>query len=347
MVGSLPADTTHWNLRGSVRSMRSETAERDLVRSDWEAARPCNFLVFDESGRLLQLDQRGAENSVFRTTFTYDPSGRLLEQHAGTAGTPLQFVTTHRYDDQGRPIAVTHRGEDGRDTTQETSTYDDGRRTRVQIIAEQLLAGNVGFGVDGSEFAYGAPGARTITTRYDDENRPVETVFHDITGMVVLQVIRTRDRAGRVLTEEAFQNASVLAPHQPEMSQQEREVMIAMLAQVYGSIRTTNEYDADGRLVQRTQAMGALGGTVTTYIHNEHGDVAEQSQVSTNREMRVGEDGQTEATPDVTRTHDTRFSYEYDESGNWTSRVVSARITADGVFAPSTIERRTIEYYEG
>jgi YD repeat-containing protein len=344
----MPVDATDWNLRGSVRSMRSETAQRDLVRSDWEAAHALNFLVFDERGRLLQLDQRGAENSVSRTMFTYDPSGRLLEHHAGTTGSPLPFVTTYRYDDNGRSIEVTHCGEDGRETLRETSTYDDtGRRTRVQIVPEQLLTGNVGFGVDGSEFAYGAPGAKTITTRYDEQNRPVDSVFHDLSGTVVLQVITTRDRAGRVLTEEAFQNASVLAPHSPEMNQQEREMMMAMLAQVYGSLRTTNDYDADGRLVRRAQAMGALGETVTTYIYNERGDVADQSQVSTKREMRFGEDGRPEATPDVTRSHDTRFSYEYDEHGNWTSRVVSSRITADGVFAPSNIERRTIEYYEG
>jgi YD repeat-containing protein len=344
MAGSLTINAAHWNLRGPVRSMRSDIAERDLARSDWGAARFHAFVVFDESGRVLQLDQRGVEDSVYRQTYEYDGAGRLLEWRGGSAGGAVTHLRSCRYDERGRVIEVVERA-DGVDRTRERHTYDDrGRRTRIETVDAAMRAEHVAFGVDGSETAYGAPGAKTIRTSYDEQGRSTDVVFENDAGIVVQRIVFTRDSAGRVLTEEAFQNADALMPDSSELSEHDRTMMLALISQVYGSIRTTNEYDPDGRLARRTRAMGTLGVEVTTFTHNEHGDVTQESQVSTNREMRFGEDGQPEATPDVTHVEHTRFSYEYDARGNWTSRTVSVQVTSD-VFTPQNIERRTIEYY--
>jgi len=35
------------------------------------------------------------------------------------------------------------------------------------------------FGVDGTDAAYGAPGATSITSIYDEHGRPIEHLFHD------------------------------------------------------------------------------------------------------------------------------------------------------------------------
>jgi YD repeat-containing protein len=42
-----------------------------------------------------------------------------------------------------------------------------------------------------------------------------------------------------------------------------------------------------------------------------------------------------------------RIDYEYDERGNWIHKTVLARNTADRDFVTTTVEQRTIAYYDG
>jgi hypothetical protein len=113
---------------------------------------------------------------------------------------------------------------------------------------------------------------------------------------------------------------------------------------VFGVMSMTNEFDEEGRLIQRTLLQGALGEDVTMFTYNEHSDVTEQSELSTSREMSLDPAGP-KAKPDVTRIHDTLFSYEYDPHCNWTSRIVAGRFVKEGSFETSNVERREIEYH--
>jgi hypothetical protein len=111
-------------------------------------------------------------------------------------------------------------------------------------------------------------------------------------------------------------------------------------------MRTTYEYDAEGRLVARTQQMGLLAEERSTYIHDERGNPIEEFHESVNREMSLDAEARPHTGANTTRWHQIRLSYEYDGRGNWTARTLRHRFTKNAEFEPSNVEWRTIEYYD-
>jgi hypothetical protein len=322
--------------------MRSEIAEWNAERAQWGPARFVHFVDFGEGGRVIRLDQRGVDDSVYRTIYSYDEGGRLLEMQSGTAGTAAQHRVIHAYDAHHRLLRVTRIDPDGTEHMTETCTYDEqGKRTTVEDLPPNLD----GYGVEGSEFGYGAPGAVRRTTKYNERDRAVESLFHDANGAVIRRIVVTHDAAGRVLIEEA-QNVSPFAvPDKPGMSTEDRDKLASLVALAFGWIRTTYTYDQEGRLVGRLQQMGLLSEERTRYSYDDHGNRVAQSEESVNREMTVGDDGRPQAGQDTKRMHDIGFEYQYDAQGNWTERIVRARFTESAELALSNVERRSIDYY--
>ena len=71
---------------------------------------------------------------------------------------------------------------DGKQRVAETYSYEaDGGKRKIAHIDPELPSGDCGtmFGVDGTDAAYGAPGATSITSIYDEHGRPIEHLFHD------------------------------------------------------------------------------------------------------------------------------------------------------------------------
>ena len=341
-------DVGHWKLREHVRTLRSEIVEWDAAAQDWRPASYFQFVAFDRDGRVVQLDQRGAEGSVFRTTYSYDSDGRLRETQAGTAGAKAVSRVVYTYDETGRPLAVTQIGESGIARVTHTSTYDErGRRTTVRDLPPAAADVPMTFSIDGSEIGYGAPGAKTMTTRYDERDLSREVLIQDADGAIIRRITLTRDREGRVVTEEAQNIAPFNLPDPPgPVPAEDHEQLQALVKRVFGAIRTTYDYDAGGRLVFRTQQMGLLGEERITYAYDERGNPIEELHESINREMHLDRDGGPTSSGDRTRIHEVRFSYEYDARGNWTMRIVESRLDRDAQFARSNAERRTIDYYE-
>jgi hypothetical protein len=322
--------------------MGSEIAEWNAERADWGPARFLHFVSFGEGGRVIRLDQRGVDDSVYRTIYSYDEGGRLLEMQSGTAGAPAQYRVIHAYDAHHRLLRVTRIDRDGTEHMAETCTYNEqGKRTTVEDLPPNLD----GYSVEGSEFGYGAPGAVRRTTKYDERDRAVESLFHDANGAVIRRVVLTHDAAGRVLIEEA-QNVSPFAlPDKPEMSTEDRDKLASLVALAFGSIRTTNTYDREGRLIDRIQQMGLLSERRTTYAYDDHDHRVAESEESVDRQMTVADDGRPQTGPDTKRIHDIRFEYQTDAQGNWTERIVRGRFTESAELAPSNVERRSIDYY--
>jgi hypothetical protein len=135
-------------------------------------------------------------------------------------------------------------------------------------------------------------------------------------------------------------------PREPGMSDADFEVVKAMVATSFGSIRTVNEYDAGGRLATRARQFGQLGEERTVYRYDTAGRPLEESMVRVDRMMSLEKDGSPRLHSDTTRRHETRFTYVDDRHGNWTERTVSWRIEEGAAFVVSNVERRTIEYYD-
>ena len=75
----------------------------------------------------------------------------------------------------------------------------------------------------------------------------------------------------------------------------------------------------------------------TTY--NEQGDKA--SEIT--RTISAGGSG--DEPPGPPEYSEARYSYQYDDYGNWTEQAVSYRSSPDGTFQSSFETRRTLTYY--
>jgi YD repeat-containing protein len=342
-------DASHWKLRGRVRTLRSDTVEWDAGAQDWKPRSFFQFVGFDRDGRVVQLDQRGAEGSVFRTTYRYDADGRLLETEGGTTGAQPLHRVVYTYDETGRPLSVRETGEAGMEHVTHTTAYGDrGRRTTTHVLPPAIQKCD-SFGIDGSDISYGAPGVTTITTIYDERDRSREVLFRDGSGGIIRSITLERDPDGRVVTEEAQNVGPFVIPDFPtEMSAEDRGKMQALAQHAFGTIRTTYDYDAGGRLISRTEQMGLLGEERIAYEYDERGNPIAEFHESVNREMQLNAHGGPTSGGDTTRLQDIQFSYEYDASGNWTKRIVRSRFARDAEFEPanSNMELRTIEYYD-
>jgi YD repeat-containing protein len=214
---------------------------------------------------------------------------------------------------------------------------------------------NTGFsyGIEGTEYHYGADGATTITTRYDDRGQPDEALFSDNDHRLLRRVIFTRDSDGRLLTEEVHLVGEIPFPDIEKQLQtvtpEEREATVAAFANLFGPQKVmssvTYAYDAKGRVLERRMRMGDLGGDRTTFRYDDHDNPIEKTIVDTHREMHADDEGRLQTTKEATNAQTVRLEYEYDPQGNWTEQVVWGRLEPNQNFQRSNVSRREITYY--
>jgi hypothetical protein len=164
-----------------------------------------------------------------------------------------------------------------------------------------LPDGQTGVAVEGSEQGYNVPGAATATTTYDEHDRPSEVQLHDASHVLIHTIVMTRDREGRVLTEEGRFLGPV--PFGPSF---EEKLKIAS---------------------------------------DDHDNVVEEATESRQTDMSLDDDGNAVEKERPVPTSRNRLDYQYDAKGNWTEKVVSAWIEADGDFRRWSLERRVISYW--
>jgi hypothetical protein len=160
-------------------------------------------------GQLIECEYHNPDGSVVRQARVYEDSGRVTEDHWWTNDVLTNRVL-HSYDGAGRPASVVAIGPDGTQREVEICRYDDrGRKTKVVFLS--VPEGSAGscsptccgtfYGVEGTDVAYGAPGATTNTITYDDRELPLEASFHDANHALVRRIVFSRDHDGRLLSE--------------------------------------------------------------------------------------------------------------------------------------------------
>jgi len=336
-------DKAHWHLRGPVRSMRSEVAQWDPARHSWADRTFSQAATFDEQGHVTVLDQRGPEQSTARTLTTYDERGRPLQSQSGIVGGAAGVTHTWRYDERGRLAGMTVKGTDGTVHRGEEWSYDDsGRKSRKTALG----GGNVdGYFVEDTNCAYAAHGAVQQTTYYDEQGRVMEVDFVDANGSVVQHVVFERDALGHIVSEEGRMAGAASLPPQPGMSDEDFQTFQGLVAYAFGSIRTTYEYDTDGRRISEVRQMGRLAEHRSTFRYDERGNLLEKRDHHVDRQMDFDEAGTPHQSPDSIRVYQVRVSYTYDAQGNWTEQIFHYRTSEDGDYQPSHAEWRTIEYW--
>ena len=160
------------------------------------------------------------------------------------------------------------------------SPANDGGRVEVEAVA-----GLDGWSPEGLTGVWlGTGKAATAETRFSSDGAPIETLFKDDSGDVVLQAIYVTGVGGRVVEIRQYSGPSSPLP-------------LPAGTEVFSiAVR----YDSMGRPAEQITYVAGEFDRRTTYTHNDHGDLA------TSRS-----DDEPEA----------RFEYEYDHRGNWTRQL--------------------------
>ena len=352
------SDLAKWKVHGPVETLRTEFATWDPGQEAWQPLQHCTVSSFRPDGTISASDFHNPDGSIAHSRWLYNDAGRLTETNSWLNDEPIDRAL-YFYDEAGRHVRTVQQSRDGVQTDLEICSYDaDGKKTKVHFLFSrdanwECEAGNTcgastGYGIEGTDTAYGAPGAATITTIYDDQNLPAKVLFHDADHRPLNYVIFTHDSAGRLSSEEMHQGER--SPFQrivDQASPERREEMAAMLKQVLGETfsNTAYVYDARGRLIERTHTMSSLGGDRTTYRYDDHDDPIEETTEHRNREASIGENGSVHYSSDTVTVQHNRLEYRYDEHGNWTERIVSFAPEPNSVFQRCNIERRAITYH--
>ena len=348
-------DRTAWKLRGPVRTLRRECAEWNPVDDAWHAPRGISTVTFKRDGQVSEGEFNNSDGSVAHWARVFDDSGRVIESQEWMDDGP-KTRRLYSYDDRGRLAATMLVTLDGTRRQIETCQYDStGRKTKVVNLGTEQPGIRIdAYGVEGTELAYGAPHAATLTTVYDDRELPSEASFHDANGNLVRRIVFSRDSEGRVLTETGFFGGETPFPDGLNHASAsnipigERAQMASLLKtvfaeQVFSSVAYA--YDPQGRLVERVVRMGALSEQRTTFQYDEHDNPIAESLENRDREMGI-RDGAIVSNDKEPLAQHHRFDCEHDDYGNWTERIVWSRIDSQAEFRRSNIERRTITYYD-
>jgi hypothetical protein len=348
-------DLANWKVHGPVHTLRTELAEWDLSLQQWKPPHPFTLVRFNPDGKIGETEHHNADGSIARASFAYDADGRLRETRSGISDKPTR-KSVYSYDAAGRLARVVSVDLDGTESEAEVySNGQDGKRTRVQFISKQG-ANIASYAIEGSEVSYGAPGAVTITTRYDDREQPDEVLFKDQDHRVVRRVVFTRDSAGRLVREEAHLGEQLPFPSiEKELENQPpeaREKLLAAFSKAFGPqlilFSASYSYDEKGRLAERRRRTGELdGGQRTTYRYDDRGNPIEEIDKDKSIDWQIDDTGNSRPTKEISHTQNSRFEYAYDAEGNWTEKVLWSRLEPNPNFQLSNMERREITYFTG
>ncbi len=296
---------------------------------------------------MLQQWCQNPDASAWTAVYTYDQSGCL--RTTGTDGTAgPSDVRTHYYDEAGRLERIGAQTSDAAERTIESFKYDSvGRKTKVLHIDLASLRPDTTYiyGVEGTTSAYSAPGAREIQTRYDERGKPVALAFYDDEQKLLRRVVFLYDSAG-YLIEEAQEE--VASPFPPEVLEQGTAAQVAAFRAMFSSIRVFHRYDDAGRRVETGSEMGRLGEDRKVITYNGHGDPESEQHFHASRDFALDDEGRLSDQPtreNISRS-EARFTYVYDEAGNWVQLTIVGRTGPTEPFQTSSIETRVLTYWQ-
>jgi len=346
-----------WSLRGAVHTCRiertwyvrrcgadaCETEERsDITALEWGA-----------DGSLMRRRHHNPDGSEWTVTYEYNDIGRLATVRNENQAGPVD-VQFYNYDMAGRLIRVITRpqSQGGGDRIAESYEYDAaGRKKKILHfdLAAQRPDTDYVWGVEGTDTCYSAPGAATLTTLHNERDQPTDVLFYDGAGRLLSRVEFRYDRDARLVEEAQTNTGEMLPPGMlASLNQAQLETVTALFGVAGEPMRVIHRYDDQGRRIGTGSRMGPLGGHSKTMAYNDHGDPIEEVFENDERDYSIDDEGRLADAPSresVSRS-EARFGYDYDARGNWVTKTVEGRGGADHDFTLSSVERRTIGYFE-
>ena len=337
------SDLAKWEAHGPVKSLKKSCANRDPATGSWTESGSLDFVSFRPDGKVSMTEHRNPDGSVYFCEWHYDETGEITHLQSGMRNGPA-VETRYFYDDAGRHIRTAVINPDGSATDSEAYTYDDvGRKTKTVFLRN--LASNISHQIEGTETAVEALGATAMSTRHDDNDLSSVVSFVNVEGKLVRRVTLLRDEAGRLVKEEITMEGG--SPFHGMHSGEHQKALEAAISQIFADTfsSTTYAYDDRGRLVERDNRMGTLGGDRTRYRYEDRGEPVEETTERATRQASLNEDSTLSYAPGGSHIQHTQFEYIYDAHGNWTSKKVSSRLETEPEFQLWVTYRRDVEYY--
>jgi hypothetical protein len=337
-------------LRGLVRTCLEEATHPAIPGTDIPERTYSHTMEYDVQGHVTLFRGPNSDGSEWVTRFTYDAAGHLLKTTAGKNG-DISQETNNSYDDQGRQLAIT---DSNAPDNPIAFRYDEhGRKTKVQISHPEDYRPNhmvAGSPFETADRAPNLPDGGSATTFYDADDRPTEVHVKNAQGGLITRAVIIYNAEGRVSEEkQILDNVETMFPEglfdkMLEESGASREELHKQISKVMGGqtgpFSIAYSYNAAGRLKQmRRQIFNQEQLIETTY--NEQGDKASEITLSS----RLGDVNESDQKSPLPPYSEVRYSYLYDDRGNWTEETISHRSTPEGAFESGTKRRRTFRYY--
>jgi hypothetical protein len=257
----------------------------------------------------------------------YSPDGRILGYRQGGI---LDVDVTEFYHEQRRKSAV-ERVSARPDVTAQFHYDKRGKKTRVRAISPDLTGLHSDRLYEGLEAIGSFGAAGTVTTRYNENDQPIESLTRNSNGELLTKTNQSY-KNGRLISETLvivrLNEKLVMMQEQFPENEQERANMAkarAFLDQLQGQrVESSYTYDADGRVIRRLTQMGDFKEEESKTF-NEQGDEDWTLMIRNVDDVR----------------REFRYLYQYDSHGNWTERTT---INSDQPGDPNT-QRRTFAYY--
>jgi YD repeat-containing protein len=354
------SDREQAGFRGPVKICVEESisADRPVVRTTTE---------YRPDGKLLKTRSDHGNGFTLMFTHEYDSDGRLTKVKPANSDYPNSEMV-YAYDDAGRSLSITNTANGDRTDFQ----YDEaGRKVGIQRFDPKTLERSKGRAYaispwDAATSGAGVPLGGTILTIYDDEDRPIEMQTRDAGGQIMGRIVRTYNASGLLIEEKPIvENPApmfldrILADSKERPNEEQLQALskgLRTLMSGRAEAGTWHTYDAQNR-IKAVREVNFIFEKTTEIIYNERGDTAEwrrtvcgNSVVPLGVTYSIEEDGVlTQSQPDTetpTSPFDSidvfRYSYQYDDHGNWTELTSYYDKNSD---VPSDVRRRKLTYY--
>jgi RHS repeat protein len=280
MKSTSSSDRERAELRGSVAT----------IVDDWSTT------VFDRDGKIIEW--RG--NTLYgqsERTYSYDENGKLI-RITGSNGDQLDEF---RYDEQGRMMQI----------RRIPARTEGAKAFGIGIYFEAISEGDIL--TDGG----------TVETGYNERGQPVQRRILDDEGTLLFSIVHLYDANGRLGEERLIcENLSLPKAFRDQIPSDQRATVLTQMKTefdrinqqtgLFGNAERTYVYNGQGRLTERHMRMGPIREDLA-WIFNDRGDAIELTTRTSGFPNEPG--GQPEL--QLSRS---RYSYQYDEHGNWTSR---------------------------
>ncbi len=343
------ADRDRFGLRGSVKvcEIHRTWYSRGCGSSvcETEERTDLTTVEFRPDGSLERHWYKNSPPNSLEWTYFYEyRDDNQLAAVRFEQGSSVSTARHYEYDSSARISRITEVDKEGNPRVAETYVYEaDGRKKNIVHIDPELSAGQWGttgcgtiFGVEGTEVGYGAPGATSITSNYDERGLPIEHLFHDNSGKLVTRVDLRYNQRGNLVEEVCAQKVpDELAA---QLSPQQLEAVRMMFTS-----GQRHRYDEHDRRIETSSNNAPNDFEREMFAYNDFGDVIQQISESSHAEYNFGEEGELTPKANSIRSHrsETQFRYRYDPHGNWIEKIVEA---PDGTIRSA--ERRTIRYFD-